>query len=63
MTKNDAADYFPGPGLHKNPHNSAISAQKSKNYMRYGNYTKRSFNCDQPEICSFSRLEMRAERK
>ena len=32
---------------------------KSKNNMRYGNYTKRSFNWDQPEICSFSRLEMR----
>ena len=45
--------------LHRNPHNSAIFAQKSKNYMTHGNYTKRSFNWDQPEICSFSRLEMR----
>ena len=43
LTKNDAADYFPGPGLHKNPDNSAISAKKNK-IMRYGNYTKRSFN-------------------
>ena len=32
---------------------------KRKNNMRYGNYTKRSFNWDQPEICSFSRLEIR----
>ena len=61
MMKNEAADYFPGPSLHKNPDNSIISAQKSKNYMRYGNYTKRSFNWDQPEICTFSRLEMRAD--
>ena len=26
------------------PHNSAISAKKNKSYMRYGNYTKRSFH-------------------
>ena len=49
------------PSLHKNPHNSAIFAQKNKNYMRYGNLTKRSFDWDQPEIYSFSRLEMRTD--
>ena len=54
-------EYFPGLQSAQNPHNSNISAQKSKNYMRYGNYTKRSFNWDQPEICTFSRLEMRAD--
>ena len=47
--------------LYRNPYNSAIFVEKSKNYMRYRNYTKRSFNSDQPEICSFSRLEMRAD--
>ena len=57
--------YHPTKGmwLYKKPHNSAIFDQKSRNYMRYGNYTKRSFNWDQPEICSFSRLEMRAYRR
>ena len=49
--------------LHRNPHKSAIFALKSKYYMRFGNYMKRSFNWGQPEICSFSRLEMRAERR
>ena len=33
-----------GMWLHRNPYNSAIFISKSKNYMRYGNYTKRSFN-------------------
>ena len=47
--------------LHRNPHNSVIFAQKSKNYMMYGNYGKRSFNWNQPEIRSYSRLEMRAD--
>ena len=36
--------------LYRNPHNPAIFAQKSKNYMRYGNYMKRSFKLDEDKI-------------
>ena len=56
-----ALEWAIGMWLHRNPHNSAISGQKNKNFMRYGNWTKRSISWDQPEICSFSRLEMGAE--
>ena len=49
--------------LYKNPYISAIFAQKSKNYMRYGICSKRSFKCDQPEYCNFSRLEIRPGRR
>ena len=36
-----------------------ISAQKSINYMRYETCWKRSFKCDQPELCSFNRAGKR----
>ena len=40
-----------------------VFARKIINYMRYGNYSLRPFKCDESEFCSFSRLEMRAERR
>ena len=50
-----------GTWSHKNPHNSACFGWKSKNYMSYQNYSLSSFQQDQPEGSSFSRLEMRAK--
>ena len=42
--------------------NSACSDWKLNNYMKFENYRMRSFEWHHPEICTFSRLEMRAHR-
>ena len=51
-----------GKWSHIKLHNSAKSYIKLENYMRYKHRRSRFFEWDQPEFCSFARLEMRAYR-
>ena len=65
LSANSPHDFFQSRNrscVYINPYISTIFAQKSKNYMRYKICSKRSFKCDQPEFCSFSRLEIRFGR-
>ena len=51
-----------GAWSYKNPHNSRFYDGKLKKHMMFENSKRKSFEQDQSEICSYSRLEMRVDR-